>query len=452
VQKAEGIPPDQQRLIFAGKQLEDGRCLRDYNITNGADLHLVLRLRGGCFVEGTQVMLPSLETCNIEHIHKGDVVLSFDLQSATLRESVVQDVLEFSVTEVVTIRVADGSCVVCTPQHPFFVPSLRRWCAVQPDGVQYDGMQPTDKLCVGQKLMCVDGKLAEIVSIEDVSVDAPITVRTLTVDGAHNFFVSSGLLARNKGFQLNIIPGRGDAFTVTCELTDTIQLLKLKIQMQQGIHAENQTLMFSGLPLDDDAMLFDCGIGGGTTLHLIVKDEEDEMGIAAGGKMKQNIYADDKANIGRYNVKKSTRVFVNIANGNMWQSITGQPLPDSPLNPQVYKAYGYPWFTLYDDGMADVDASEELSGVKSIKAIENDPAKPWNCPLCTFENVAKNLVCCMCGQGKKPNTNEKGDNDNAKNSLEIDEATQTEKIEHPEQDKGKKGGSKDPDGVEDGDW
>ena len=48
--------------------------------------------------------------------------------------------------------------------------------------------------------------------------------------------------------------------------------------------------------------------------------------------------------------------------------------------------------------------------------------------------------------------NEKGDNDNAKNSLEIDEATQTEKIEHPEQDKGKKGGDKDPDGVEDGDW
>ena len=98
--------------------------------------------------------------------------------------------------------------------------------------------------------------------------------------------------------------------------------------------------------------------------------EDASMGIAAGGKMRQEIY-DDEYGLDAWDMRHPSRCFVTIANSMQWLSITGEEPPSSPPTAKEYSNYGLPWFDYYSEAPA-LEGAKKLKKIKGITEISNE--------------------------------------------------------------------------------
>ncbi len=102
------------------------------------------------------------------------------------------------------------------------------------------------------------------------------------------------------------------------------------------------------------------------------------MGLGAGGRMRQEVYADDRP-LADYDPSGARRVFVHMCSAAQWTAITGEVPPPTPVDRDAYVSAGLPWFDYYAADAHDIAASEILAKVETVGkklGAEEDPFLP----------------------------------------------------------------------------
>jgi hypothetical protein len=121
-----------------------------------------------------------------------------------------------------------------------------------------------------------------------------------------------------------------------------------------------------------------------------------DMGLAPGGRMRQEIY-DDPFDFEDWDIENASRCFVHITNSLVWRAITDKNPPSIPLTASEYNKHGLPWFKYYDDSPALV-GSDVLNKMKSV--IQLGKAKGDN-PLPENKSIKPEHVVKLNSKPKK---------------------------------------------------
>lgn len=97
-----------------------------------------------------------------------------------------------------------------------------------------------------------------------------------------------------------------------------------------------------------------------------------DMGLAAGGRMRQQVFNDEEFSISDWDTENGSRVFIHLVNSMVWQQITGKAPPLPPLTAAQYSMHNYPWYDHWNNEAKSLKGTKKTASLKSIAVLEKE--------------------------------------------------------------------------------